>query len=203
MSETLILENVQKRWGKDIFAPVSCVLGPGEGLGIYGHNGSGKTTLLDIIAGIEQPSAGKVVVRGTCGYVMQHVGFVESLSFKDNLMCEAYLSGLRGDEAKRQVQLAAARLEMLPFWTKRYAKGSSGMKGRLSVAAALLSSPALLLLDEAFNYLDERSIEQTHHVLLAEKERGATLLMVSHNREDFVGLCERVLVLPSAEILAL
>ena len=201
--ETLILQDVQKRWGEQVFSPVSCTLGPGEGLGIFGHNGSGKSTLLDIIAGLTQPSAGKVVMRGMVGYVMQHAGFVESLSFKDNLLSEAYLSGLRGQEARRQAHLAAARLEMLPFWTKRYGKGSSGMKGRLSVAAALLASPQILLLDEAFNYLDERSIEQTHHVLLAEKERGATLLMVSHNREDFVGLCERVLELPSAQITAL
>ena len=203
MSPTLILDSVQKRWGEEVFAPVSCTLSPGEGLGVFGFNGSGKTTLLDIIAGIIQPTAGTVTVNGSIGYVMQHAGFQESLSFKDNLMTEAYLSGLRGEEAKRLVHLAAGRLEMLPFWTKRYSKGSSGMQGRLSVAAALLSSPQILLLDEAFNYLDERSIEQTHYVLLAEKERGATLVMVSHDREDFTGLCERVLTLPSAEITAL
>ena len=203
MNTTLVLDGVQKRRGEDIFAPVSCTLSPGEGLGVFGYNGSGKTTLLDIIAGIERPTAGKLSVNGSIGYVMQHSGFQESLSFKDNLMTEAYLCGLRGDEAKQQVHLVADRLEMLPFWTKRYAKGSSGMRGRLSVAAALLSSPQILLLDEAFNYLDERSTKQAHKVLLAEKERGATLVMVSHNREDFVGLCETVLTLPDAGIAAL
>jgi len=203
MSALLTLENVQKRRGEDLFAPVSFTLNRGEGLGIMGYNGSGKTTLLDIIAGIESPTAGKATVDGSLGYVMQHIGFQESLSFKDNLMTEAYLSGLRGEEAKRQVQLIAARLELLPFWTKPYSKGSSGMRGRLSVAAALLSSPQVLLLDEAFNYLDGQSVEQTHHVLLGEKERGAAMVMVSHNREDFVGLCERILTLPSGEIVPL
>jgi ABC-type multidrug transport system ATPase subunit len=203
VNATLILDNVKKRRGEEIFAPVSCVLRPGEGLGIFGHNGTGKTTLLDIIAGIEKPTEGSVQVQGRIGYVMQHLGFQESLSFKDNLLLEAYLSGLKGDEAKRQAHLLAARLEILPFWTKRYSKGSSGMRARLAVAAALFAAPQLLLLDEAFNFLDEHSIEQTHHVLRAEKERGATLVMVSHDREDFVGLCERVLTLPSAEITAL
>jgi len=203
MAATLILENIQKCWSEELFAPVSCTLGPGEGLGIFGYNGSGKTTLLDIIAGIEQPTTGKLTVNGSIGYVMQHAGFYESLSLKDNLMTEAYLCGLRGEEARAQVHLIAARLEILPFWTKQYSKGSSGMKGRLSVAAALLASPQILLLDEAFNYLDERSCAQTHHVLRAEKERGATLVMVSHNREHFTGLCERVLTLPSAEITVL
>ena len=203
MSASLILEDIQKQRGEQVFAPVSFTLLPGEGLGVFGHNGSGKTTLLDIIAGILPASSGRVTASGSVGYVMQHTGFPESLSFKDILMAEAYLSGLRGNKAREQVQLIAARLELLPFWTKRYAKGSSGMRGRLSVAAALLSKPQILLLDEAYNYLDEQSMEQTHHVLLAEKERGATIVMVSHNREHFTGLCERVLTLPSAGITAL
>ncbi|HBT95413.1 MAG TPA: multidrug ABC transporter ATP-binding protein, partial [Coriobacteriia bacterium] len=165
--------------------------------------GSGKTTLLDIIAGLEKPTGGSVQVSGSVGYVMQHPGFQEHLSFKDNLLLEAYLSGLKGEEAKAQVELLAARLEILPFWKKRYSKGSSGMRGKLSIAAALFGAPQVLLLDEAFNYLDEHAVEQTRHVLLAEKQRGATLVMVSHNRDDFAGLCERVIGLPSAEITAL
>jgi ABC-2 type transport system ATP-binding protein len=203
MAATLILDGIQKRRGTELFAAVSCTLGPGEGLGVVGYNGSGKTTLLDVIAGIERPTAGSRVVNGSIGYVMQHAGFQESLSFRDNLMTEAYLSGLRGADATSQVRLIAARLEILPFWNKRYAKGSSGMRGRLSVAAALIASPQLLLLDEAFNFLDEQSIAQTRHALMAEKERGAALVMVSHDRADFAGLCERVLTLPSAEIVAL
>jgi ABC-2 type transport system ATP-binding protein len=156
-----------------------------------------------MIAGIERPTAGHCSVNGSIGYVMQHAGFQESLSFRDNLLTEALLCGLRGAEAAEQVRLVAARLEILPFWDKRYAKGSSGMRGRLSVAAALLASPQLLLLDEAFSFLDEQSVTQARHVLKAEKERGAALVMVSHDREDFVGLCERILLLPSAEVVAL
>jgi ABC-type multidrug transport system ATPase subunit len=203
MDATLLLEDIQKRRGEDIFSPVNCVLGPAEGLGVFGYNGSGKTTLLDMIAGIERPTAGRCVAHGSVGYVMQHAGFQESLSFKDTLLTEAYLCGLRGSQATEQVRLVAARLELLPFWNKRLAKGSSGMRGRLSVAAALLASPHILLLDEAFNFLDEQSVTQTRHVLFAEKERGATLVMVSHDRRDFEGLCERVLTLPDATIAAL
>jgi ABC-type multidrug transport system ATPase subunit len=201
VNETLVLDHISKRRSEEIFAPVSFTLHPGQGVGIFGYNGSGKTTLLDIIAGIEQPSGGSVARHGRIGYVMQHSGFQESLSFKDNLLLEAHLSGLSGEEAKRQAHLLAARLEILPYWTKRYSKGSSGMKSRLSVAAALFGQPQIILLDEAFNFLDQHSIEQTRCVLQAEKERGASLVMVSHDREDFSGLCERVLCLPSAEIL--
>jgi ABC-2 type transport system ATP-binding protein len=203
MTAILTLSGIQKRWDEDLFAPVSFSIAPGEGLGIVGYNGSGKTTLLDVIAGLEKPTAGTCEVTGRIGYVMQQVGFVESLSFKDNLRTEANLCGLRGAEAAEQIRLIAARLEILPFWTKRYSKGSSGMRGRLSVAAALLASPQLLLLDEAFNFLDAQSIEQTRHVLRAEKERGAALVMVSHDQSDFAGLCERILTLPNADISVL
>jgi len=194
------LNAIKKRRGEDLFAPVTCQLQAGEGLGIVGRNGTGKTSLLDIIAGLERPTAGSVSVNGSIGYVMQHGGFQESLSFSDNLLLEAYLSGLRGKQARQQVQLVAARLEILPFMKKVFSKGSSGMRARCAIAAALLSSPQILLLDEVFAFLDEDSREQARHVLYAEKERGAAIVMVSHDREDFSGICEHILALPKAEV---
>ena len=172
----------------------------GGGSGKGGSDGSGEGG--DKASGEADRRAGR---KAGCrlGYVMQHCGFQESLSFKDNLLAEAYLSGLRGDAAKAQAEWLAARLEILPYWKKRYSRGSSGMRGRLSVAAALIGQPPLLLLDEAFNFLDGHSVEQTRHVLLAEKERGAAIVMVSHNAADFDGLCERLLVLPQAQITEL
>jgi ABC-type multidrug transport system ATPase subunit len=200
MHALLLLDKLTKRRGEDVFAPVSFTLAPGQGLGIVGHNGSGKTTLLDMIAGIVRPTTGHIEVRGSIGYAMQHRGFQEQLSIKDNLFIEAYLSGLRGAEAAEQVRLVAARLEMLPYWNKRYAKCSSGMRGRLSVASALLASPQILLLDEVYSFLDEQSTAHAQRALQAEKERGAIIVMVSHQRQDFHGLCEQVLSLPCARI---
>ncbi|MDR3315798.1 MAG: ATP-binding cassette domain-containing protein [Coriobacteriales bacterium] len=196
----LTLEGIQKRRATELFSPVSFTLNPGEGLGVYGFNGSGKTTLLDIISGLEKASAGQLVLTGSVGYAMQHAGFQEALSLKDNLLLEAHLCGFAGSEARGRAQKLAARLDILPFWNTRYGKASSGMKGRLAIAAALIASPQLLLLDEAYNFLDQHSVEQTFHVLRAEKERGAALVMVSHAYEDFAGLCERVLLLPTAEL---
>jgi lipopolysaccharide transport system ATP-binding protein len=196
----LVVTGLGKRRGSQLFDALSFSLAAGEGLGVCGHNGSGKTTLLDIIAGLQKATAGSVSVHGGIGYCMQHAGFQESLSFRDNLLLEAHLCGMGGKEAARRAELAAARCDVLPFWKKRYSKGSSGMRGRLNVACAIVASPQLLLLDEAFNFLDDVSLEHLRLVLRAEKERGAALLMVSHDRSDFQGLCERVLLLPSARI---
>jgi ABC-type multidrug transport system ATPase subunit len=197
------MDGLRKRYAEELFAPLSLVLHPGEGLGVFGYNGSGKTTLLDMLSGLLKPTAGSFTREGACGYCMQHTGFQDSLTFKENLLLEAYLCGLKGTEAQQRTHEVAARCDLLSFWKKRYRKGSSGMQGRLRIAAALLMRPRLLLLDEAFNFLDERSVEHMRHVLLAEKERGAALVMVSHNRDDFTGLCERVLYLPEARIEAL
>lgn len=203
MTVILSVQGLQKKRDAQIFDPVSFTLAAGEGLGILGFNGSGKTTLLDIVAGLENPSAGQVHVQGRVGYAMQNAGFQDNLSFKDNLRIEALLCGLKGPAVEAEATKAAARMEVLPYWNKRYAKGSSGMKGRLGIAAAIIASPQLLLLDEAYSFLDEHSTEQAHEVLLAEKRRGAALLMVSHNPGDLQGLCERVLHLPQARIEAL
>ncbi|MDR2491929.1 MAG: ABC transporter ATP-binding protein [Coriobacteriales bacterium] len=199
----LALEGVAKTRGEQLFSPVSLMLQEGEGIGVYGHNGCGKTTLLDIMAGLLRPTHGKVCRAGKIGYVMQHAGFQEQLSFKDNLLLEACLCGLSGAAAKRAAEQVAELCNILPFWKTRYSKGSSGMKGRLGVACALMGSPQLLLLDEAFNFLDEPAIRHLRLVLRAEKERGVALVMVSHDREDFAGLCERVLHLPDARIESL
>ncbi|MDR1714181.1 MAG: ATP-binding cassette domain-containing protein [Coriobacteriales bacterium] len=203
MDCVLTVSGIQKRRAEELFSPVSFTLVPSQGLGVFGHNGCGKTTLLDIIAGLERPSAGRVQAPTQIGYVMQQPGFQDSLSFRDNLLAEAHLAGLRGRAAREQVEQVATRLEITPYWKKRYATGSAGMKGRLGLAAALLGAPPLLLLDEAFNYLDEQTVAVARRVLAEEKQRGVALVMVSHDRLDFVGLCEQVLLLPQANFAVL
>jgi len=163
MTAILTVQGVTKRRNNaELFDPLSFTLSPGQGLGIYGYNDSGKSTLLDIIAGLEKPSTGQVQLNGRLGYAMQHVGYQEALSFKDNLYIEAYLSGLKGQQATAWVEYVAQRMEITPYWHKRYSKGSSGMKGRLPIATALLGAPQLILLDEVYSFLDQHGIAQTH-----------------------------------------
>ena len=196
---TLFVEGLEKHYrDQALFNPINISLGRGMGLGVYGQNGSGKTTFLDIIAGLTRQSAGTAKYKGTLTYVMQRPSFQESLSFKDNLATEAYLYGYRGAAAKARIEECAQRCGLTTFWKKRYARGSAGMRGRLGVAAALIPGPDIILLDEVFNFLDIESVAQIKQVLLSEKQRGMSIVMVSHSRDDFLGLCQQVLMLPDA-----
>ena len=200
MQKVLEVNDLQKVRETSLFNPVSFSLGAGEGLGLYGHNGCGKTTLLDIIAGLQKHNSGEINLNASIGYVMQHDGFQDNLSCKDNLMIEAAICGLKGEAARNRIDYCAALCEVLPYWKKKISKCSAGMRARVALAAAFMSNPGLLLLDEAFNTLDFNTVQLMKRTLSEKKKEGMALLLVSHDKEDFPGLCERVLYLPSAEI---
>ena len=200
MQKVLDISNLQKMRETSLFSPVSFSLSSGEGLGLYGHNGCGKTTLLDMIAGLQKQNSGEISLNTSIGYVMQKDGFQENLSCKDNLTIEAAICGLSGEAARNRIDYCAALCEVLPYWKKKISKCSAGMRARVALAAAFISNPGLLLLDEAFNTLDYETVQLMKKTLKEKKNEGMALILVSHDKEDFPELCERVLYLPGAEI---
>ena len=203
MDQSKILEvrNIQKKYGEALFAPVTFDLCRGEGIAVYGHNGSGKTTLLDIIAGLCKPDSGGCKIFCNIGYFMQNDGLQDSLSCRDNLLLEAAMSGLSGDAAKRRAYDCAYELGVTAYWNKRLSKCSAGMRARVALAAALIPAPGLLLLDEAFSALDQDTRTAVKDLLFEKKNAGLSFVMVSHDKEDFAGLCERTLCLPGSGIV--
>ena len=199
----LKLKGIRKSFSAELFEPVSFTLCPGEGIAVYGHNGSGKTTLLDIIAGLQKADSGKCDVYTAIGYFMQNDGLQDMLSCKDNLMLEAAMCGFSGKAALDRALVCAGAFGVTAFLNKRLSRCSAGMRARVSFAAALISSPGLLLLDEAFGALDRSTREAVRSLLFEWKRKGMAFVAVSHDNSDFAGLCERILVLPGSEISAL
>ena len=197
--QVLWTDKLQKIRKTPVFNPVSFSLLAGEGMGVFGHNGCGKTTLLDILAGLQKAERGEYSFCGPFGYVMQQDGFQNSLSCYDNLLLEAALCGFPDAAARQRVMLSAEQYDLLPFLKKRLSRCSAGMRARLAIAAAMLPSPKLLLLDEAFAALDEKSQKKIISLLKEHKSAGMSIVMVSHTKTDFDGLCERVLLLPEAK----
>ena len=201
MTTLVELNGIEKRFDKPLFSPVSFTLLSGEGLALSGRNGSGKTTLLDIIAGLKRPDKGSVCINGPIGYVMQNDGLDGLLSCRDNLRYEAALCRLSAAESRQKITLLAELCGVTSFLNKRLSKCSAGMRQRVAIAAALISDPKVLLLDEAFSSLDAQSAAAMKEVLISLMGEGACVIFATHIPGESDGLCSRTLVLPDAVLV--
>jgi len=200
MSVLVELNEIEKRFEKPLFSPVSFSLLNGEGLALSGRNGSGKTTLLDIIAGLRRPDNGSIHVNGSIGYVMQNDGMDGLLSCKNNLRYEAALCHLSASESHKKITLLAELCGVTPFLNKRLSRCSAGMRQRVAFAAALMSDPKILLLDEAFSSLDTQSVAAMKGILISLMSEGACVIFATHIPGETDDLCSRTLMLPEAII---
>lgn len=167
--------------------------------GFYGPNGAGKTMLFRAISGLIHPSSGEVWVEGellgrdtsyprSLGLIIENVGFWPEYSGFDNLRILASIKKIINDD---DIRLAIKRVGLDPDSKQGYGKYSLGMKQRLAIAQAIMEKPDLIILDEPTNSLDYDGIEEIRDIIREEKERGATILIASHNREDLENLCSR------------
>ncbi|MFA6244291.1 MAG: ATP-binding cassette domain-containing protein [Candidatus Hydrogenedentales bacterium] len=203
------LRDIVKRFGETLVLDhVSLRAGHGAGLGLFGPSGIGKTTILRIIAGLERPDSGKVVVGrnevrpGWCEARRDAhaVGMVfQDLALWPHMRAERHLEFvLRGSGLSRRERIARAHatLEFCGLSDKRRAYPatlSGGEQQRLAFARALVTDPGILLLDEPFANLDDTLRTRFIEELTRRKyTQGATLVISSHDRADFTPLTDDV-----------
>ncbi|MGM0123206.1 hypothetical protein IGI37_000572 [Enterococcus sp. AZ194] len=203
MENQLVVENLLLSRKNVTDQPISLSLKKGQGIGIYGPNGSGKSTLLDTISGILPVGEGEIIVNGVLSYAMQFDGFQENLSCLDNLYLEATYAGISKNQRQERIVQRAEECGVTSFLNKKVSQLSSGMRVRVMLAASLLVNPDVLLLDEAFNALDEETIGSMQEILHREKQKGLSLLFVSHNKFHFDSICEAIVLFPSLEVVKL
>jgi NitT/TauT family transport system ATP-binding protein len=183
-----------------VFADLSFSLSPGESLSLLGPSGCGKTTLLRLLMGLEHPDSGTIYIShdlaAHMSYVFQEPRLIPWRTCLENVLLPLELSAHNGNAAKAR---ALDLLEQLGLADRlRHFPGelSGGMQMRVALARALVTGPKLLLLDEPFAALDERSRFRLQDLLLELKDRlGLQYVFVTHSIAEAVYLGERILLL--------
>ncbi|HZY31428.1 MAG TPA: ABC transporter ATP-binding protein [Candidatus Methylomirabilis sp.] len=196
-----------RRVKKEEFWPlqeISFAVKPGESFGVIGPNGAGKSTLLKVIAGIIPPSVGRVVVRGRIAPLIElGAGFDQYLTGRENVFLYGSLLGFPQKELERRFDRIVKFAEMEEFIDVPLMNYSVGMSARLGFAIATDVEPNLLLIDEVFSVGDAAFEKKCEARMEQFKEKGVTILLVSHNLDLIRTTCTRTLFLNQGRIVAI
>lgn len=177
-----------------------------EFISLVGPSGCGKTTLLRIIAGLEEPTSGEILLEGNeikgpdseRGMVFQEYSLFPWLSITDNIAFGLEMKGI-GKEERRKTAAEYIEIVNLKGFENSYPHElSGGMRQRVAIARALANAPKLLLMDEPFGALDAQTRNRMQHELLDIHEKTRkTVIFVTHSVDEAVYLSDRVVVLSS------
>jgi ABC-2 type transport system ATP-binding protein len=166
----------------------------GEMFGIIGPNGAGKTTLLKVIARVLHPTNGRVVTRGVVAPLLElGAGFHPELTGRENLFLNGALLGFSRGQMADKFESIVDFAELWDFIDAPLRTYSSGMIARLGFSIATDVAPDILLVDEVLSVGDESFRRKSEDRMLRFKERGTTIVLVSHSPGVVAHLCQRVL----------
>jgi ABC-2 type transport system ATP-binding protein len=190
---------LSKRFGeRHALREVSFAAAAGELLAVIGPNGAGKTTLLSILARIQTPDAGEVVLpNGEVGFVPQQAALYRRLTVEENLRLFARLEEVDDVEATVEEMLSVTALE--DRRGDQVGTLSGGNQQRINIAIGLLARPAVLLLDEPSTGLDPRQRARLWEFVLALAGGGTTVIFSTHNIAEAERYGERLLVIADGE----
>lgn len=177
---------------------VSFSVEQGEYVAIMGESGSGKTTLLNIMASLDKPTGGQVILAGkdmadirqkelcafrrdNLGFVFQDFNLLDSLSLRDNIFLPLVLAGCSADQMEQRLKPLSEKLGIRDLLEKYFYEVSGGQKQRAAVARALITKPQILLADEPTGALDSKASDRLLHIFEEVNEDGQTILMVTHS----------------------
>jgi ABC-2 type transport system ATP-binding protein len=183
---------------------VSLEVSRGESIGLVGRNGSGKSTLLKLVAGIQRPTSGRMLVRpgGRIASMIElGVGFHPELSGRDNVYLNASVYGLSRQEVDRIYDSVVDYAELAVFIDEPIKNYSSGMVVRLAFAVAAHLDADVLLLDEIFAVGDAAFQEKCRGTMRRFAAEGRTIVFVSHSAQAVKEICSRVCVLNAGRLV--
>lgn len=196
-----IRKTYQSRFGGnrvEALRDVTFSVEPGEYVAIMGESGSGKTTLLNILAALDQPTGGEVVLDGiplnsvsdaelakfrreNLGFVFQEYNLLDTLNLRDNILLPLVLDGQEVSTLKEKLKEVVSVIGIQDLMLKYPFEVSGGQKQRAAVARALITHPSLILADEPTGALDSQSTSDLLRVFRRINQKGQTILMVTHS----------------------
>jgi ABC-2 type transport system ATP-binding protein len=194
--------------GRPVLRGLSFAVQPGEIFGIGGHNGAGKTTTVEILQGLRSRDAGRVAVlgldparergrlRGLVGAQLQTSALPDRLRVAEALRLFARLAG---DVVDWRELAEVWRLQ--PLLRQQYGTLSGGQRQRLLLALAMVNDPRVVFLDELTQGLDPAARRETWRLIEQARDRGTTVVLVTHDMEEAERLCDRVAVMHDGRLL--
>lgn len=169
---------------------------PGEALGIIGTNGSGKSTILKLLSRILRPTRGQIKVVGRIGALIElAAGFIPDLTGRENVFLNGAIFGMTREEVKKRYDQIVEFAEVEDFMDTPMKWYSTGMKARLGFAMVANINPDVLLIDEVLSVGDTWFQKKCLDKMQEFRNRGITIVFVSHNMESVASLCDRVAVI--------
>ena len=195
---------------------VNFAVEPGEYAAIMGESGSGKTTLLNILAALDKPTSGSVLLDGKdivtirerdiaafrrdhLGFVFQDFNLLDTFTIQDNILLPLVLAGKKFPEMQKRLTPLAQRLGLAELLQKYPYEVSGGQKQRTAVARALITEPRLVLADEPTGALDSKATDSLLSLFDQVNAEGQTILMVTHSTKA-ASHAKRVLFIRDGEV---
>lgn len=210
-SATVVVEHITKAFGQKVaVGDVTCSFGPGV-TGLLGPNGAGKTTLLRMIAGLVQPTEGRITVEGlnpnedhramrALGFVAEDEAVYNHLTAKQFIRFNAILAGI--NDPDQDVDRVLSIVDMTHAADRKLAGFSKGMRQRTKVAAALVHKPRVLLLDEPLNGADPVQRASLIELFQTLGQRGYTVIVSSHVLHEVERVADTIIAITDGQLAA-
>lgn len=209
----IVFENVTKRFGDTIAVDnLSMAIYPREFFALLGASGCGKSTLLRMLAGFEQPSAGRILLDGQdisaipphkrpVNMMFQSYALFPHMRVDQNIAFGLKQEGMAKDAIEERVAAMLKLVKMEDFAKRKPDQLSGGQRQRVALARSLAKRPKVLLLDEPLGALDKKLREETQFELMdLQQELGLTFIVVTHDQEEAMTMADRIAVMKAGQV---
>jgi ABC-2 type transport system ATP-binding protein len=178
--------------------------------GLLGPNGAGKTTLIRIINQIIAPDEGELIFEGRklhpddisrIGYLPEERGLYKKMTVGEQSMYLAQLKGLSKSDAHKKLQYWFEKFEIKGWWNKKVEELSKGMQQKVQFLVTIIHEPKLLIFDEPFSGFDPINANLLKEEILAQKEKGATIIFSTHNMASVEELCDHIALINRSKVI--